>query len=108
MRMVKPFRESLLDHCKQSGWSLKAVADGAGVSYEQVKKIAQRPDAKTNVDDAIKVAAFFGKTLNEFVDDALAQDRADLAAIYSRLTPQERRILQAAARGLPGTPLLED
>jgi|GEM_PF-2185182 len=99
MNMAKTFRDALLSRVKP-GLSLKAIADGAGVSYEQVKKIGQRLDAKTNVDDAMKIAAFFGMTVNEFVDDHLAQDRAETAETYNRLSREERLLLQATGRGL--------
>jgi hypothetical protein len=70
------------------------------VSYEQLKKVRARDTASTNVDDAIRVARVFGMTINEFMDDDLASDRARLAKLYSELSPQERRLLAAAAKGM--------
>lgn len=96
--MTKTFLDALLNALAQRGVSLKAVAEGAGVSYEQLKKVRQRPDASTNVDDALKVANHFGLTLDEFLGDELASDRAAAVSLYSQLTENERRILRAAAR----------
>lgn len=96
--MAKTFRDALLARLAPD-MTLKAIADGAGVSYEQLKKLNQRQDARTNYDDAMKVAAFFGLTLDEFLEDDLAQDRAVIAATYSRLSPQERELLRVIERG---------
>jgi len=100
--MAKTFREALLDHLARTHTPLAEVARGAGVSYEQLKKVSQRTQARTNVEDAMAVAAYFGMTVNEFLDDELAQGRLDAADLWLRLTPQERDILRAAARGRAG------
>lgn len=99
--MSKPFRQALQEHIERTGLSLKTVAERADVSYEQLKKVNARASASTNVDDAVKIAGVFGMTLNEFVADDLAQARADVAKLYSQLTPAEIRVLRAAAKGLP-------
>lgn len=100
MRMAKPFRDALLEAVAATGTNLRKVADGANVSYEQLKKVRQRPDASTNVDDAIKVANFFGFTLDEFLSDETATDRAAIVATYFQLSQQERLLLKATGRGL--------
>lgn len=79
--------------------SLKQVAEGSGVSYEALKKIKQGKSASTNADDAIKIARFYGLTLDEFVDDSLPSERAEIARLYSAITEEERLILLDAARG---------
>lgn len=78
--------------------TLRAISQATGVSYEQMRKLLQRDTAKTNYEDAIRIAAYFGMTLNEFLEDHLVEDRARLAETYSRLTDGEREILRAAAQ----------
>ena len=95
-RAMKTFRQALLDAIKD-GISLTDVAAGAGVSYEQLKKLRQREDARTNVHDAIRVARYFGMTLNEFMADDLQQDRLDLVRTYNSLSPEERDLVRALA-----------
>lgn len=98
--MSKAFREALLERAGGTGKpSLKTVAEEAGVSYEQLKKVRQGKSQSTNAEDAIKVAAFFGMTLNEFLEDHLAEDRAAVVATYTALSPEERQLLRDAARG---------
>jgi transcriptional regulator with XRE-family HTH domain len=102
--MVRQFKEALEAHRKEQGVSLKDVADGSGVSYEQLKKVGQRENASTNVDDARKVANHFGLTLDEFLGDRTIEARIEIVQLYNQLSPEERRILQAAALGLSARP----
>ena len=104
--MTRTFRAALLAMLDRTGFDLKAVANGSGVSYEQLKKLKQRPDASTNVDDARAVANFFGLTIDEFLEDNLASDRIALARQWTELTEQERDLLRSAARGRGVLPLL--
>ena len=97
--MAKTFRSALLDALEETGLPLHRVAVGSGVSYDQLKKLRQRPLASTNVDDARAVANFFGVTLDEFLGDSSLSARLELLEFYSRLTDQEIEILKAVARG---------
>ncbi|WP_118138591.1 hypothetical protein [Oceanicella sp. SM1341] len=103
------FRDALISRIDAPGGpSLRAVAEGAKVSYEQLKKIKQGKSGTTNVEDAVAVAAYFGLTVNEFLDSNLAADRADVARLYSQLRPEERAILLDAARGRASRGQAED
>ena len=85
--------------CEATGTSLAAVARGAGVSVEQLKKVKQRDTASTNIDDAVRVANYFGFTIDEFLRDDLASDRISAVRLWFQLSEAEREILRAAARG---------
>ncbi len=97
--MTKPFRDALLEQLEARGWKMKYVAEQAGVSYEQLKKLSQGKSQSTNVDDAIKIAHVFGMTLDELVQDTTAQDREEVARLWLQLSEAERDLLRAAARG---------
>jgi transcriptional regulator with XRE-family HTH domain len=97
--MAKTFRSALLDALEETGLPLSKVAEGSGVSYDQLKKLRQRPNASTNVDDARAVANFFGVTLDQFLDDTSWSAQVQLFEFYNRLTDREIEILKAAARG---------
>ena len=97
--MAITFRSALLDALEETGLPLSKVAAGSGVSYDQLKKLRQRANASTNVDDARAVANFFGVTLDQFLDDRSLSDRVELVEFYNRLTDGEIEILKAAARG---------
>lgn len=98
--MAKTFRMALKDALDREGRSVAWAAERAGISGEQLKKLLQRPTARTNYEDAIRVARVFGLTLDEFLEDDLASDRLEIARIYMSLSPEERRILRAAGRGM--------
>ena len=96
--MHKTFRKALLDALEQTNTKLAAVARATGVSYEQLKKVNQREDASTNVDDAVKVAHFFGQSLDEFLGDTTIEDRSELLDLYSQLSSSEQKFLLDVAR----------
>ena len=100
MDMPRTFKEALLAEAEARGMPLSTVAERSGVSYEQIKKIKQRHGASTNVDDAKKVANVFGMTLDEFLDDPMASDRAEIVQTYNSLSPEERAMLRKLA-GVP-------
>ena len=97
--MAKPFRDALLEHLAREGWKMAYVADEAGVSYEQLKKLKQGHSQSTNVDDAVKIAHAFGMSLDEFIGDTTVEDRLQAFALWRDLAEEEREILLAAARG---------
>jgi transcriptional regulator with XRE-family HTH domain len=100
--MTKTFRDALKEAVAMRATPIKQVAAETGVSYEQLKKVLQREGASTNVDDAVKVAHFFGFSLDEFLGDTTAQDRIEIVEQYNRLSPQERDLLRDVARGRRG------
>ncbi len=67
--MAITFREALLKAMDATEASISEIALGSGVSYEQLKKIRQRPNSSTNIGDARAVARFFGFSLSDFLED---------------------------------------
>ncbi|MFB9149554.1 S24 family peptidase [Roseovarius ramblicola] len=57
------------------------IADSTGVSYEQLKKLRQRPQGSTNVDDAVKIANFFGVNVSDFIDGMVGLSHHDTVTI---------------------------
>lgn len=106
--MTKPFRDALLEALDARGWKMKYVAEQAGVSYEQLKKLNQGKSQSTNVDDAIKIAHVFGLTLEELVADTTAEDRESVIGLWLQLSEGERALLRAAARGQDVQARVED
>ncbi|MFY0619305.1 hypothetical protein [Shimia sp.] len=92
------FRAALLEKLDETGIPLKKVAEGSGVSYEQLKKLKQIPTRTTNVEDGMAVARFFGLTLEDFIDGEKASDRADLIRVLDQLSPSAIQVLTATAK----------
>ncbi len=99
--MTKSFREAFLEALDLTGWSVPEVTRRSGVSSDQLNKLKQRENAKTNVDDARLVANAFGYTLDEFLSDQLSDDRKELADLWRQLTSRERTLIRSAAQALP-------
>ncbi len=95
--MSKSFREAYLAAKAASGFSAAKIAKGAGVSEEQLKKLAQRETASTNVDDAVKIAVFFGVIVEEFIDGRKVTAPGRIAEISTRLSPEGRALLERVA-----------
>lgn len=95
---MRTFREALLKKLEETGTSLKKVADGANVSYEQLKKLKQIDSRSTNVEDAIKVAHFFNMTLDEFMSGVEAKAPDEIISVLEKLSPVARNTLLNAAK----------
>ena len=96
--MAKRFRQALIEHLDKTGKTVAEVARATGVSPEQLKKVRQRDTASTNVDDAVKVAHYFGVSIDEFLGDTTIQDRSEMLDLYSQLSEQEQAFLIDVAR----------
>lgn len=101
--MVRRFYDALEEALAATGWSIPHLCEKAGVSKDQVTKFMQRSKkglkASTNVDDAVKLANALGTTVDEMVQDDTAVLRSEAAHLWRELSPAERDILRAAARG---------
>ena len=64
--METTFKAALDFALEKTGKSLRSIAAAADVSYEQLKNLKQGKAQRTNVDDAMKIAATFGVSLEEF------------------------------------------
>ncbi|SHF77929.1 Phage repressor protein C, contains Cro/C1-type HTH and peptisase s24 domains [Pseudosulfitobacter pseudonitzschiae] len=71
--MPTTFSDALAKALIYSGKSLRHIAESAGVSYEQLKKVKQGKTQSTNVDDAQKVASAIGLTLDQFLNADFSQ-----------------------------------
>ena len=98
--MSMNFRDALLRAIESHEVSLRSVATGSGVSYEQLKKLKQRPDASTNIDDAVRIAGYFGQTLDQFLQEPDGSAPHHVTEIYTKLSERDRQRLLFFARGL--------
>jgi len=99
--MGKTFRIAFIEALEMTGLSVAEVARKSGVSKDQLNKLKQRDNAKTNVDDAKLVANAFGYTLDEFLSDNLRHDTDEAVRLWLKLTEMERHLIRIAAKELP-------
>lgn len=94
--MKEAFREALIRHIRAYDVSIAEVARGSGVSKYLLNALHQRKTTVPNVSDAIKIARYFGKTIEEFLDQPSdPSDRERIMAKMARLSPAEREVLEA-------------
>lgn len=98
--MSRNFRDAYIAALERSEVSMRRLSEETGVSYDQLKKLRAREDASTNVDDAIKIAAFFGQHLHEFLEDPASQGTVEVLSLYAQLPDELRAQYEAYGRGL--------
>ncbi len=91
--MAQTFRDAFLEHIDSKENTVASIARSAKVSKDMLDKFRQGRTQSINVDDAIKVANYFGKNVDEFVDQARARLDDEFSRLASRLTPTERELL---------------
>ncbi len=72
--MHQSFREALEQALSASGRSLRELTTSAGVSYEKFKSLRQGKSLTTSVDDAVKISAAFGVSLDDFLRGKITDD----------------------------------
>lgn len=80
--------------------SIRKVAMGAGVSYDQLRMVLKRDTATTNVEDGVKVAAYFGMELSQFLEIPEEQRPAEIVEVYNQLPEHMRQKIVAYGRGM--------
>ncbi len=94
--MQKTFSEAFNEHLEKTGARVTDIANKSGVKKDSLYALKRGTTRNMGVDDAIRVAAAFGETVEEFMGLSPAQVRDQLAEQIARLTPQEQAILEAS------------
>lgn len=98
--MALAFGEALIWHMERHGKTIAEVASGAQVSSDVLKKLRSRPGSSTKADTAVKIAGYFGKTVEQFIHCAAVSPRERLAASLDLLDEREIQMLLSQIRGL--------
>jgi hypothetical protein len=85
---------------ESDGTKIAKLVKATGVSRDVINKLKGRDGSSTTAENALLIAAFYGKTVNQFV--ALEPVTPDDAAmnLLGLLLPEERRILAAQMLGM--------
>jgi len=98
---MKDFRTALIWHMEQKNTRMTELARGAGVSLDILKKLKTRPTASTNAETATKIAAYYGKSVAEFIKcDENTRPKDDISELLNLLSDQEQEFLLKQIRGL--------
>jgi len=98
--MGKKFRDAFVDRLQQTGTQVAELAREAGVSKDMLNKLKQGKSQSINADDAIKVAAYFDETLNQFVGLSRPELEAEFKDLFGRLTEAEQQFLLRQIKGI--------
>jgi lambda repressor-like predicted transcriptional regulator len=82
------------------GLSIRKVAIGAGVSYDQLRMVLKRDTATTNVEDGVKIAAYFGMELSRFLEIPEEQHPVEIVEVYNQLPDHMRQKIVAYGKGM--------
>lgn len=105
--MEKSFSEALIMHIETSGRSVSEIAAAAGVNRDALYKVRSGKTKNMAVDDAVKVAAAFGKTIEEFMGLNEARVKSELQQQLDLLTDQERALLLGSIKAVVGQRMLK-
>ena len=98
--MRERFREALIAHMDATRVGATELSRATGVRKALIDKHYQRRTDATNVHDAMRLASYFGKTVNEMVGLSGDGETAQIAALIARLSPEEKRLVKAQLSGL--------
>lgn len=98
--MAFEFQQAFLWHMANHQTKIVDLVRGTGVSRDVINKLIKRDGSSTTVENAILIASFYGKTVNEFIQRQQASDIDRAATLFGLLTPEDRDLLSAQIRGI--------
>lgn len=98
--MGNDFRTALLYHMDKHQTAIVDLVKATGVSRHVINKIKAREGSSTDVENGLLIAAYYGKTLNQFVSMVDDAEVDPLVNLLELLSPAERQLLEAQILGL--------
>lgn len=98
--MKGSFQSAFCWHVERYGAGLAEISRATTVSLDVLKKLSSRRVASTTVENAILIAAFFGKTVNQFVEKRDSDPDQAAANLFALLSPEEQKFLESQLRGM--------
>jgi transcriptional regulator with XRE-family HTH domain len=76
------------------------LAKRAGIDNSTIRKLISGENSSPTLSTAQKICAALGVSLEEFMGLDVDPLQAEIVDLYNQLSPEERRLLLSAARGL--------
>ena len=103
--LPETFREALIQHMDAAGVGAAEVARRTGVSKPVIDKLRQRKAITTNVGDAVRLARYFGKSVEALMGADVHKERVDeMVSLFYRLSPEQSRIIRAQIHAVANLP----
>lgn len=98
--MANDFRSALLWHMEKNGTTIAELVSRTGVSRDVINKLKAREDASTTVENAMLIAAFYGKSVNQFIMKQDVSEQERIQNLFNLLQPEEAQLLAAQIQGV--------
>lgn len=98
--MANDFRSALLWHMEMNGTTIAELVSRTGVSRDVINKLKAREDASTTVENAMLIAAFYGKSVNQFIMRQDVSEQERIQNLFDLLQPEEAQLLAAQIQGV--------
>ncbi|MBL3567085.1 helix-turn-helix transcriptional regulator [Rhodovulum sulfidophilum] len=98
--MAQDFRDALLWHMTRNGTTVAELSRETGVSRDVINKVRLRAGASTSVENAMLIAAFYGKSVNQFILCEDVDQVGRLKNLVELISPEVRPLVEAQIRGL--------
>ena len=98
--MQKTFSQAFQEHLETTGAKVTDIALKSGVSKEALYSLKYGKSRNMAVDDAIRVAAAFDQTVEEFMGLKEEDVRSVLYEQLAQLTDRERQIVIGTAKAI--------
>lgn len=98
--MGSDFRQALLWHMDRHATSIAELVAATGVSRDVINKLKAREGSSTTAENAMAIAAFYGKSVNDFVQRRPSTPDGRIAALLDLLEPGERQLLEQQIQGI--------
>lgn len=98
--MENEFRKAFIWHLEKYGTKPVDLVRESGVSRDVINKLKARDPSSTDVENGLLIAAYYGKTVNEFMKCEEGSEYKRLHALLDLLSPEEQQYVEATIRGL--------
>jgi plasmid maintenance system antidote protein VapI len=98
--MADDFRSAFLWHMEQNGTKVVDLVRDTGVSRDVINKLIGRAASSTSAENAMLIAAYYGKNVNQFVARVPVSAQERMQTLFDLLQPEERRLLEAQMLGI--------
>ena len=97
--MDRTFRDALNRHIEENGTKIAKLSRDTGVSRDVINKLKSGVNQTTSAENAMLIAAYYGKSLEEFMLSDLPAGNRGLSPVMALLQPDEVEIIDTLIQG---------
>ncbi len=98
--MADDFRAALMWHMETEQTRIIDLVRATGVSRDVINKLRKGSVTSTTVENAVVIAAYYGKSVNDFIARRPSTEAGRVSALLDLLSEAERRLLVRQIEGL--------